>query len=418
MVTHESAKQEKLDTAINEALTSKYTVEKGSDVTFASHVIIANESSNSAEGSDTETTTAYVWFTYAKYRAYGGLIEERGGGSNYAAITFYVTDDGSYVLKELWEPRDGSDHMNDVLDKFPDGSELDEDFYTAMHINDCYKQALAYFGEGDYVLSNVSTAYAGTSALAVKQFTEACENKDVVKNTDKLHYPVIKIETLEELESFASDYPLFKFGQSYNTAMGYPETSLNDIPSFYDEKQKYNGEFFEKHNLYIIYLSSDNSLIRHELLDVTIENRKLIFRIANLVPETTVEKELGYFMLVTVNKAALNNVTETDAYLAEEKTGKTYSFKKGGNESYFTLRADGTFDIVYSYSKSYEGTGEYTISGNNLILIDNDGEKFVFIKDREDVYNFDKGNSTSFHGEYDIPDGAAFEYVSLDESFL
>ena len=409
--TEESKAADSLDKAIEDAIASKYARKNDGSIPFVYHTVIANAVSTPLKGETKQSETVYVWFTYERYRVYSNRLENTGGGSNYAVLTFENTG-GRYELMDYREPRDGSYHSKDIEEMFPDDIVLEPEKYSAQAKNVCYKKAISYFTEDVDFVYNVSFAYAGTSALAVNQFREQSENRGYDDKLSSTHYPVVLIESYEELEKFATDYgQLFNLGQSYTQAMGYPQTSLDEIPSFYDEIQKYNGEFFENNNLYIIYLSSDNSLVRHELLGASFEKNKLTFSIASYAPDTSVDKKLGYFMLVTLNKSAVEKASETDAYLAEEKTGKTYSCQKDGGDYSFTLRKDGTFDFVYSYKNAHYGVGEYTLENDKLIMTDNDGERFTFIKEREDIFVFDKTNSTSFHGEYHFPDGAAFEYV-------
>lgn len=75
---------------------------------------VVNGSDNGAE-----TCTAYVYTLYKEYNNINGGQQPISGGSVPAAITFTVGEDGSYALKEYWEPRDGNFYADDIMAKFP-----------------------------------------------------------------------------------------------------------------------------------------------------------------------------------------------------------------------------------------------------------------------------------------------------------
>ena len=53
------------------------------------------------------------------YRLDDGQLVEDGGCNVPTVLTFHVDDDGSYILAEYWEPRDGTFYPEDIRAKYP-----------------------------------------------------------------------------------------------------------------------------------------------------------------------------------------------------------------------------------------------------------------------------------------------------------
>lgn len=92
--------------------------------------------------------TAYGIALHQAYSFSEDALHEAEGSQIPTAVTFEVID-GRYQMKEYWIPRDGSYYAADIRDKFPDDIEeeaLDTQKYILSQIQDCYDQAVWYFG--------------------------------------------------------------------------------------------------------------------------------------------------------------------------------------------------------------------------------------------------------------------------------
>ena len=66
-----------------------------------------------------EKITVYVHYVYGRYVYSNGEISKVAGTANPAKITFSVDPEKGYILKEFWEPNDGSTFGEEIRDHFP-----------------------------------------------------------------------------------------------------------------------------------------------------------------------------------------------------------------------------------------------------------------------------------------------------------
>lgn len=97
-----------------------------------------------------EEVTAYIHYLYARYYYSGGQLESAGETCTPAAITFKVEADGSYTLKEFWEPDPGEGSDEAVQEKFPPAAaqvyldRFQPAFFSNVLRAECYAQANDY----------------------------------------------------------------------------------------------------------------------------------------------------------------------------------------------------------------------------------------------------------------------------------
>ena len=94
-----------------------------------SHSILATEAvSGTLADEQTEAgqeVTVYIMYWYLRFKernlgnAYQNTLVTHGGFSSTAAITFTVTEDEEYILKEFWEPGDDGNYQKDIRSKYP-----------------------------------------------------------------------------------------------------------------------------------------------------------------------------------------------------------------------------------------------------------------------------------------------------------
>ncbi len=113
---------------------------------------------SAASDSTANTVVCYGWALYERYNILEKGIEDVGGSHIPIALTFDINENG-YVLKEYWQPRDGSFFGPDIRSKFPkdiaeDG--MDSQKFIIQQIQSCYKQAVQFSGlDTDSVVSNL-----------------------------------------------------------------------------------------------------------------------------------------------------------------------------------------------------------------------------------------------------------------------
>lgn len=149
-----------LDAAISAAILernkSAYTDE--ADFACCDFVILETLSATPAAGDTTHTIVCYGWELYEEYNISEEGIEDIAGSHTPVALTFELNENG-YILKEYWQPRDGSYYVSDIREKFPahiadDG--IDSQKYIYQQIQSCYKQAVQFSGlDTDTVISGL-----------------------------------------------------------------------------------------------------------------------------------------------------------------------------------------------------------------------------------------------------------------------
>ena len=85
----------------------------------ASFYTFASEGSGPAGSGKVQLVREYGIVYHQGYRLDDGQLVEDGGCNVPTVLTFHVDDDGSYILAEYWEPRDGTYYPDDIRAKYP-----------------------------------------------------------------------------------------------------------------------------------------------------------------------------------------------------------------------------------------------------------------------------------------------------------
>ena len=136
-----------LDAAVSAAILA-HSKSSNADCDFAceSHVILATEVGGPAVENQTDTVTVYAMVLYQEYGLSEAGIKELAGSHIPSALTFDVSADGTYSLREYWIPRDGSYYAPDIRARFPGSAAedaLDTQKYILAQKQACYAKALA-----------------------------------------------------------------------------------------------------------------------------------------------------------------------------------------------------------------------------------------------------------------------------------
>jgi len=141
---------EPLDIAIHEAiLENNHNDYRKSDISLESHIVLETETSGSP-GSDreSENVTVYAMVLYLEYDLKDAKIDPstESGSHVPVALTFDISADGSYLLHEYWQPRDGSYYKPDIEGKFPKSawrSALDTQRFIERHQENIDRELVA-----------------------------------------------------------------------------------------------------------------------------------------------------------------------------------------------------------------------------------------------------------------------------------
>lgn len=127
-----------------------------------------------------KTKAYYLWVAYMEYTLEDGLLQEGIGGVGPKVITMTTTDDGTYVLKEYWEPVDGNGYGDSIRTKFP------------AHLHD----RVLHGTTQDCVIEEIEKSAAehfGVKAPTADPEQYPCFTGEILKVTDK-HYLIAPTE--------------------------------------------------------------------------------------------------------------------------------------------------------------------------------------------------------------------------------
>lgn len=137
-----------LDACVSAAILAANRGSTVSGFACESHVTLASEEGCPADTNVIDTATEYVMALYQVFAYENGALTVTGGSHVPAAVTFDVSENGEYALREYWTPRDGSYYVKDIRERFPKGAAeraLDTQQYVLAQIQNCYAQAVAHF---------------------------------------------------------------------------------------------------------------------------------------------------------------------------------------------------------------------------------------------------------------------------------
>ncbi len=195
--------------------------------------------------------------------------------------------------------------------------------------------------------------------------------------------------------------------------------SFNGYPSVNQAKAKYTKEFFEDNNLLIAYITEPSTDIRLKVMSV-VKREDLRIEISRRVPDACDTAMAGWFVIVAVNKADMEENDLAVATIAETISGgPVYSDKKiaAGTVSYVMMSSNAyvnpyldlmtgnRFHFFISPFGSYSCLGNYRYESDNLILETDDGlytyvfkkegDNLVFVEDKSSEMQKYKSSSDS-----------------------
>ena len=124
-----------------------------------------------------DTATAYLWVLYQEYSCDSELKVESGSHLPTVITAKKVKD--YYELVEYWTPRDGSDYVNDIREKFPAylwDRALDSQRYMEEQLAECERMAKRHFGVSTSYVSGVEEPETVMPVNTVPELTVICGN--------------------------------------------------------------------------------------------------------------------------------------------------------------------------------------------------------------------------------------------------
>ena len=136
-------------------------------------------------------------------------------------------------------------------------------------------------------------------------------NYELLQNEPNEHLPILKIDTMEELENFKKTYKdILLFDQGYDTVKSFSEAM--------DKAQFDRESFYEEHSLLIIYIPANSGSFRYAIHEVKTENASLCIEVKQANdPEVITEDMAGWLLLVCVEDVEISKYTSLDAKLSK-----------------------------------------------------------------------------------------------------
>ncbi len=159
---------------------------------------------------------------------------------------------------------------------------------------------------GDDKYAN-TVAYAGWSDD--RTIYENALNKELLQDKTSKKLPVLKIDTLEELEQFKAEYGnIFNMEYGFSGALSF-EGAI--------KKAQWDREgFYTDHSLLVIYLPASSGAYRYGVQEVKVKDSSICVCVEQKNnPENVTADMAGWFVLVSVEDEEIKNYTTLDAVL-------------------------------------------------------------------------------------------------------
>jgi hypothetical protein len=219
-----------------------------SDFATESHVVLGTEVSDSADSNASDTVIVYAMAMNMEFDYSGGWFDEVGGSHMPVAISFDVSEEGEYDLKEYWVPMDGSGYGPSIKEKFPSGlyeNAIDTQKYVYEQIMDCYDDAISN-GE-------LSDADVGNR---IENLLEIIMSSPAESSIPKVYIDEHPIEYREivYIGRHALDYCFSEFDNGNGTGLkgNIMASACRDILAVYGEE--FNGNFSTGQDWYDAYI--------------------------------------------------------------------------------------------------------------------------------------------------------------------
>ena len=153
-----------------------------------------------------------------------------------------------------------------------------------------------------------TVSYAGGGSEDLAGIWTESLNLNKLTLSSEMHLPVLKFETLEELEQFKE-----KYAHVFSAA----EEGWDEVPSFNAVSAQYDEAFFEDNILMLVYVPCGNCTHRFDVLHVFSDRDSLSIRIFETTgAEVVAAAEANWFITIPLYRDSLSEyLTEYDAML-------------------------------------------------------------------------------------------------------
>ena len=137
-------------------------------------------------------------------------------------------------------------------------------------------------------------------------------NQEAFYDEENTHFPVFKMDSLEDLEQFKAEYgDILSMDQGYNNVLSF-EAAL--------AKAQWDREvFYEKHSLLVIYIPANSGSFRYHVNSVDVADGSVRVNVSLINdPENDVTMDMaGWFVLMELDDEEACNYTSFDAVLSD-----------------------------------------------------------------------------------------------------
>ncbi len=235
------------------------------DYVCEAHEILATEITKKDKNGNIKEVTVYLLQAYVEYMYETNTVLEKGGNGSALALTFELTDNTHYKLKEYWEPDMGRGYAESIREKFPaDCAEIaikgnepfDEcDRMAEEHYNAEVAEFTIPATTKAHIMQGVKVdAYDFTAVGYSESGREYFRQNGIEKYTfieftesfqwDNSTFHIARIDTKSDFDEFMKGA-----GEHFNFQSGF-----NGDAPFEKIANRYNERFFEKNTLYLGYV--------------------------------------------------------------------------------------------------------------------------------------------------------------------
>lgn len=158
--------------------------------------------------------------------------------------------------------------------------------------------------DGSSFAYTAKVAYANAAGEGYNRILSECLNPEYMYMDSVQHWPLFKFETVQEMLDFKT-----KYADTLTFESGY-----NEVPSFNHYAAEYDDAFFGDNTLLLCYVTASSGSYRFGVADVSVREDTLYMYVQQLNhPEVTTADAAGWFVLVEVRKADVENCKHFDA---------------------------------------------------------------------------------------------------------
>lgn len=254
-------------------------------------------------------TSGIFTFTFSAFE--GDVLEYRNTFTvSHGELHFVQQDDGTMVLSHQRNyTEDGPEIYKIVIADgnitLLDGTSV-VSYWGPQGVRTAPDEYVHYYPVMDPVAAGYTVSYAGGSSSSLSGIFQEALNKHTFAISSQQHFPVLKFDTLEELEQFQQ-----KYATASHSAAGWDE-----VPSFQTVFTRYNEEFFGEHTLVLVYVPCGNCTHRFDVRQTYHSGDQLQIQVQETTgAEVVSEVEACWFIAVELYDTMTENITSYDAVL-------------------------------------------------------------------------------------------------------